>query len=56
VKVGCLVIRAAKSRSRRRCGTGGTVKDDRIEIQGDQRDRITAELEKLSYKVQRVDR
>ena len=37
-----------------RCGTGGTVKNGRIEIQGDQRERIVAELEKLGYKVKRV--
>jgi translation initiation factor 1 len=37
-----------------RCGTGGTAKDGRIEIQGDHRDRITAELEKLGYKVKRA--
>lgn len=39
---------------KQRCGTGGTVKDGRIEIQGDQRERIVAELEKLGFKVKRV--
>jgi protein-tyrosine phosphatase len=39
---------------KQRCGTGGTVKDGRIEIQGDQRERIVAELEKLGYKVKQV--
>ncbi len=39
---------------KQRCGTGGTGKDRRIEIQGDQRERIVAELEKLDYKVKRV--
>lgn len=39
---------------KQRCGTGGTVKDGRIEIQGDQRERIIAELEKIGYKVKRA--
>jgi predicted translation initiation factor SUI1 len=39
---------------KQRCGTGGTVKDGRIEIQGDQRERLVSELEKLGYKVKRV--
>lgn len=36
-----------------RLGTGGTVKDRRIEIQGDHRDRIVEELEGLGYRVKR---
>ena len=39
---------------KRACGTGGTAKDGRIEIQGDQRDRIATELEQLGYKVKRA--
>jgi len=39
---------------KQRCGTGGTVKDGRIEIQGDQRERVVAELERLGYQVKRV--
>lgn len=33
------------------CGSGGTVKDNVIEIQGEQRERIAEELKKLGYKV-----
>ena len=39
---------------KQRCGTGGTVKDGRIEIQGDQRERVIKELEALGFKVKRV--
>ena len=47
-------LRELAASLKQRCGTGGTVKDGRIEIQGDQRERIVAELEKLGYKVKRV--
>jgi protein-tyrosine phosphatase len=47
-------LRELATTLKQRCGTGGTVKDGRIEIQGDQRERIVAELEKLGYMVKRV--
>jgi predicted translation initiation factor SUI1 len=47
-------VRELAALLKQRCGTGGTVKGGRIEIQGDQRERIAAELEKLGYKVKRV--
>ena len=37
-----------------RCGTGGTVRDGVIEIQGDQRDRLAAVLEGMGFRVKRV--
>ncbi|MEP6894905.1 MAG: stress response translation initiation inhibitor YciH [Chloroflexota bacterium] len=33
------------------CGSGGTIKDDMIEIQGEHREKIAAALIKLGYKV-----
>ncbi len=47
-------VRELAALLKQRCGSGGTVKDGRIEIQGDQRLRVVAELEKLGYKVKRV--
>jgi translation initiation factor 1 len=47
-------MRVLAAKLKERCGTGGTVKDGRIEIQGDHRDRLVTELEKLGYKAKRA--
>jgi predicted translation initiation factor SUI1 len=47
-------LRELAGKLKQRCGTGGTVKDGRIEIQGDQRERLIVELEKMGFKVKRV--
>ncbi|MHB9033655.1 MAG: stress response translation initiation inhibitor YciH [Anaerolineae bacterium] len=36
---------------RKRCGTGGTIKDGVIELQGDQREGARAILQELGYRV-----
>ena len=33
------------------CGSGGTIKDDMIEIQGEHREKIAEALDKMGYKV-----
>jgi len=47
-------IRELAAKLKQRCGTGGTFKDGRIEIQGDQRERLVAELASMGFKVKRV--
>ena len=43
-------LKELAGRLKRRCGTGGTVKDGNIEIQGDQRELLLSEMEKIGYK------
>jgi translation initiation factor 1 len=42
-------IDALATRLKKRCGSGGTVRDGVIEIQGDHRETIVAELVKLGW-------
>ena len=42
------------ARLKRLCGAGGAVRDGAIEIQGEHRDRLVAELTKLGYEAKRA--
>lgn len=42
-------LKALAKKLKQHCGTGGTVKDGVIEIQGEQRDRLVIELNRLGY-------
>jgi translation initiation factor 1 len=44
-------LKALAKTLKQECGTGGTVKDGVIEIQGEQRERIADVLRKLGYRV-----
>ena len=44
-------LKALAKALKQRCGVGGAVKDDTIEIQGDQRAAVQPELEKRGYTV-----
>ncbi len=41
------------TRLKKSCGAGGAVRDGVIEIQGDHRDRLVAELQRLGYDAKR---
>jgi translation initiation factor 1 len=47
-------LRALAKDLKQTCGTGGTVKEGAIEIQGDQRERIAARLRTMGYKTKLV--
>ena len=51
VPLGGESLRNLASDLKRRCGTGGTVKDRVIEIQGDHRETIVAELSRRGFTV-----
>jgi len=44
-------IKSLAKKLKATCGSGGTVKDNLIEIQGEHRDKVAAALEKMGYKV-----
>lgn len=44
-------MKALAKALKKKCGVGGAVKDDVIEIQGDQREFLKAELEKRGFQV-----
>lgn len=47
-------LQALGKQLKARCGTGGTVKDGNIEIQGDHRELIFSELTKLGWTVKKA--
>lgn len=46
-------LAALAQRLKKKCGSGGTAKDDEIEIQGDHVAKVAAELEAMGYRVRR---
>lgn len=44
-------LKSLAKKLKQECGTGGTIKDGVIEIQGEQRQKIAVVLQKLGYKV-----
>jgi translation initiation factor 1 len=54
VPLGAEALAALAKELKQRCGTGGTVKDGVIEIQGDHRDRLIEELQSRGHRVKRA--
>ena len=46
-------LEALATQLKKSCGAGGAAREGRIEIQGDHRDRLVAELFKLGYAAKR---
>lgn len=46
-------LAALASALKKRCGSGGTARDGRIELQGDHRDTVVAELRQRGYDARR---
>jgi translation initiation factor 1 len=53
VPLGPAELKDLAKQLKRLCGSGGTVKDGVIEIQGDHRDRLVEELQKRGWTVKR---
>jgi len=47
-------LRALAAKLKKRCGSGGTVRDGVIEIQGEHRDAVLAELIELGFPAKRA--
>lgn len=43
-------MKSLAKKLKKSCGTGGSIKDGHIEIQGDNRQKVAEELQKLGYK------
>ena len=54
IPLGAEALAALAKDLKQRCGTGGTVKDGVIEIQGDHRDRLVEELQSRGYRMRRA--
>jgi translation initiation factor 1 len=50
LELGADALSALAKALKQACATGGTVRDGRIELQGDHRDRVVARLVKLGYR------